>query len=272
MAASFTLEPQPENKNKNTTGYLQHSSLPEHSGGVTAAVKGMGQSFRVTHPRPGAHPSSLPHVLLCMDVPPFPLCPGVCFWGRPQRFVLNHSTMSLLIIQTPRRLCAQVLPKCVSGDTRDPSAMSRVSVGPWHHQLCPRCAEHPEPHKGRRVQGCGCSPAPLQLSSAPPSLLNAVLQIPTFLLHLGFFCWLFLLFFCVVQNSSLDLILGFCLCMIFACNLPYLSNVSPSAFQHTDVTKQQKKKRILLLKLPFQALHTLEAQALGWVWCWSPLG
>lgn len=61
------------------------------------------------------------------------------------------------------------------------------------------------------------------------------MQFPTFLLHLGFFC--------VVQNSSLNLLLGFCLCMIFACNLPHLSSVSPSAFEHTDVTKQKKKKK-----------------------------
>lgn len=51
-------------------------------------------------------------------------------------------------------------------------------------------------------------------------------------------------FFCVVQNSSLHLILGFCFCMIFAFNLPYLSSVSPSAFEQTDVTKQQKKKEL----------------------------
>lgn len=54
----------------------------------------------------------------------------------------------------------------------------------------------------------------------------------------------------MVQNSSLGLTLGFCSCMIFACNLPYSSSVGPSAFEHTYVTKQQKKSLTFKAALP----------------------
>lgn len=137
------------------------------------------------------------------DVPPFPLCPGSCFQARPQKSVPNYSMMNLFIIQTPRRLSARVLPNCISGDARDPSAMSQALQVPDIISSAHGVLSILNPGKRKRVQGCGCSPAPLQLHSVPPSLLDAVLQIPHVPAALGLFLLVFpSIFLCGSEKLS----------------------------------------------------------------------
>uniref|UniRef100_A0A8D2N2E3 Uncharacterized protein n=1 Tax=Zonotrichia albicollis TaxID=44394 RepID=A0A8D2N2E3_ZONAL len=85
-------------------------------------------------------------------------------------------------------LSAQVLPKCVSGDARTPWQCPVFMWVPGTTSSAHGVLSILNPGKGRRVQGSGCSPAPLQLSPAPPLLLDAVLKILKFLLHLAFLC------------------------------------------------------------------------------------
>lgn len=94
--------------------------------------------------------------------------------------------------------------------------------GSLNHQLYPRCAEHPEPHKKRRVQGCGCSlitpgcclavphpPAALGLFLlAFPSNFSLWFRIALWICYLAFACAWFLLAICLTWAVLVQVLLN----------------------------------------------------------------
>lgn len=245
--------------------------------GVTAAAKGMGQNFSVTQPWP-VTVDPLPTLLTASHaplhvhppLPPSPLCPGSCFQHIPRRlcwatprwahsspkpqggFLLQCSPKVSVVMPRTLQQWSEVLwvPDTFSSAHGVLSTQIQAREGgcravgdPQLHSSSVQPRRHSWMLSCRSPRSCCTWPFSVGFSF----YVSVWFRIALWIWYLASACAWFLLAICLTWAVSVQVLLN-------------------------TLMLQNSKKRVLLSKLPFQAPHTLGAQALGGVWyLWFPL-